>query len=278
MASRATWKGSINIGIVSLSVAAYKATDESSSGLAMRQLHNTCGLPINQKKWCGKCEQEVLAADIVKGYEVEKGKFVTFAAEELDAITPDSSHTIGIDTFVDEKDIDPMYFDEGYYITPQAAGAAAPFAMMREAMRGKVGIGTWTYSNRDHLVGVRPNGNGFVLHMLRLNNEIREMSETTNIGLADGIEVGTKELKLAKQLVEMYEGEFDPTLYKDSYREEFQTLLQAKIDGRVPEVKTAAAPKANVLDLMAALEASVKAGKPKKQAKVDTPKKQRKAS
>lgn len=262
MASRATWKGTIKLGLVSLAVAAYKATDEAKSAVSFRQLHSECGTPINQKKWCKTCDKEVSNADITKGYEAEKDKFVTFTDDEVDELKPDASHTIAIDTIVDESAIDNMHLSDVYYVTPESAGTAAEFAMLRDAMRGKIAIGTWVYSQRSHLVGVQPKGDGFLLHMLRLESEIRPMAETTGIGFAQGVVVGEKEMKLAKQVVAMYEGEFDPSLYKDEFREEFNTLLTAKLAGQAPEPK-AAKPKATVTDLMAALEASVKAGKPK---------------
>ena len=274
--SRAIWKGSIGLGMVSVPVSASKATDDPSSGIAMNLLHADCKTQHQQKKWCPKCEKELTQAELVKGYKEGDG-FIVLTQDEIDNIKPESSHTINIDSVVDASAIDDLYFANPYYLAPQAAGLGKPFAIVREALRGKVAIGVWTNYGRDHLVGIRPKGNGLVMHVLRQKGEVRPIEETGGLSFAEGIEINPKELKLAQALIAQYEGEFDPNLYEDSYKKELLALIDAKRSGQ--EI-AAPAPRQErpALDFMAALEKSLAAGKPqkKRQAKVEEPVKAKK--
>jgi DNA end-binding protein Ku len=266
---RAMWKGAISFGLVTIPVAVYPATEEKT--LRFNQLHDEDGGRIRYKRVCEKDGDEVTFEHIVKGYEVEKDRYVVLTDEDVNAIPVESSRAIDIHRFVDLDDIDPVMFKKSYYLVPEETGAKA-YALLREAMAddGRVGIAKVSFRDKEHLAALRFKDEAFVLETMYWPDEIRE----ADFG---GVDVSAKvrgqELEMAKQLIESLSGEWNPEEYSDEYREALLQIVEAKLNGQEIEV-VAPEPTAKVVDLMEALKASVAAAK--KQA--DEPAPSRKAA
>ena len=155
MAARATWKGYLKISLVNIPIKVFPAT-ESSGSISFNQLHGECQTRIQQKKWCPHCEREVPNSEIVKGFEFEKGRYVIMSEEDLEKVRPESTRVIDLVQFADAASLDPMYVDRTYYLAPDGGVAADAFAVMRDGMQGKVGIGKLALYGREYLVAVRP--------------------------------------------------------------------------------------------------------------------------
>lgn len=252
---RAMWKGAISFGLVTIPVAVYPATEERS--LRFHQLHAKDGGRIRNKRVCSACGEEVPYEEIVKGYEYEKDRYVTLTDEELEAVPVRSSRTIDIERFVDLEEIDPIYFKKSYYLVPEEVGAKA-YALLREAMSrdGKVGIAKVSFRDKEHLATLRFRGKAFVLETMFWPDEIREAE-----GVEVEAEVRPQEVEMARQLIESLSGPFEPTAYRDEYREKLLGIVERKIAGE--EITVAAEAKAPepVVDLMEALKRSVEAAK-----------------
>ena len=253
---RAMWKGAISFGLVTIPVAVYPATEEKT--LRFNQLHDEDGGRIRYKRVCEKDGEEVTFEHIVKGYEVEKDRYVVLTDEDLNAIPVESSRAIDIHRFVDLDEIDPVMFKKSYYLVPEETGAKA-YALLREAMAddGRVGIAKVSFRDKEHLAALRFKDEAFVLETMYWPDEIRE----ADFG---GVDVSTKirgqELEMAKQLIESLSGEWNPEEYSDEYREALLQIVEAKLNGQEIEV-VAPEPTAKVVDLMEALKASVAAAK-----------------
>ena len=157
MAARATWKGYLKISLVNIPIKVFPAT-ESSATISFNQLHGECQTRIQQKRWCPHCNREVPNTEIVKGYEFEKGRYVVLSEEDFEKVRPESTRVIDLVQFADDSAIDPMYVDRTYYLAPDGGVAADAFAVMREGMKGKVGVGKLALYGREYLVAVRPHG------------------------------------------------------------------------------------------------------------------------
>src|SRR3982751_5759861 len=174
MAARATWKGYLKVSLVNIPIKVFPAT-ESSATISFNQLHGEGQTRINQKKGCSHCEREVPNSEIVKGYEFEKGRYVVLDEEDFEKVKTESTRVIDLVQFADDSAIDPMYVDRTYYLAPDGTLAASAFAVMREGMQGKVGIGKLALYGREYLVAVRPQQLGLVMHTLHHAAEIRRM-------------------------------------------------------------------------------------------------------
>jgi DNA end-binding protein Ku len=253
---RAMWKGAISFGLVTIPVAVYPATEEKT--LRFNQLHDEDGGRIRYKRMCEKDGEEVTFEHIVKGYEVEKDRYVVLTDEDVNAIPVESSRAIDIHRFVDLEEIDPVMFKKSYYLVPEETGAKA-YALLREAMAddGRVGIAKVSFRDKEHLAALRFKDEAFVLETMYWPDEIRE----ADFG---GVDVSAKvrgqELEMAKQLIESLSGEWNPEEYSDEYREALLQIVEAKLNGQEIEV-VAPEPTAKVVDLMEALKASVAAAK-----------------
>lgn len=253
---RAMWKGAISFGLVTIPVAVYPATEEKT--LRFNQLHDEDGGRIRYKRVCEKDGEEVTFEHIVKGYEVEKDRYVVLTDEDLNAIPVESSRAIDIHRFVDLDEIDPVMFKKSYYLVPEETGAKA-YSLLREAMAddGRVGIAKVSFRDKEHLAALRFKDEAFVLETMYWPDEIRE----ADFG---GVDVSAKvrgqELEMAKQLIESLSGEWNPEEYSDEYREALLQIVEAKLNGQEIEV-VAPEPTAKVVDLMEALKASVAAAK-----------------
>jgi len=251
MAARPTWKGFLKISLVNIPIRVFPAT-ESSGSISFNQLHGECQTRIHQKRWCPHCDREVPSSEIVKGYEFEKGCYVIMSEEDLDKVRPESTRVIDLVQFADASSIDPMYVDRTYYLAPDGGMAADAFAVMRDGMQGKVGIGKLALYGREYLVAVRPHQRGIVMHTLHHAAEIR------GIGAVLPATVKPEEIKLARQVISTFEQPLNLSDYKDEYREGLQRIIDAKIAGE--EVVAAAAKAApRVVNLMDALKKSLDA-------------------
>jgi DNA end-binding protein Ku len=267
MASRATWKGFLKISLVNIPIKVFPAT-ESSGSISFNQLHGECQTRIQQKRWCPHCEREVPSSEIVKGYEFEKGRYVILSEEDLEKVRPASTRVIDLVQFADDSSIDPMYVDRTYYLAPDGGMASDAFAVMRDGMKGKVGIGKLALYGREYLVAVKPYQRGIVMYTLHHAAEIRSIDTVDELN-AVAASVKPEEIKLAKQVIETFDAPLDLSDYRDEYREGLQRIIDAKIAGEEVVAAAVEAP-ARVVNLMDALKKSldaVSAGK-KKPAKV----------
>src|SRR4026209_481323 len=268
MAARPTWKGFLKISLVNIPIRVFPATD-SAATISFNQLHAECQTRIQQKRWCPKCEREVPNTDIVKGYEFEKGRYVVMNEEDVAKVRPESTRVIDLVQFTDAAAIDPIYIERPYYMAPDGAMATEAFAVMREGMKGKAGIGKLALYGREYLVAVEPREKGMVMYTMRHAKEGRSMD---NIEELDNVpsKIKPDEIKLAKQVIENFDSELNLTEYKDQYQEELQRIIDAKIAGEEVVATVEEAPP-KVVNLMDALRQSldrVSTGK-KKSAKAE---------
>jgi DNA end-binding protein Ku len=237
---------------------------ESSGSISFNQLHAECQTRIRQKRWCEQCNREVPNSEIVKGYEFEKGRYVIVSEDDFDKVRPESTRVIDLVQFADEASVDPIYVDRAYYLAPDGAMAADAFAVMRDGMKGKVGIGKLALYGREYLVAVKPLDRGIVMYTLHHAAEIRSMDAVEELN-AVASKTRPEEIKLAKQVIETFEGPLDLSTYRDEYQVGLQRIIEAKIAGEeivAPSVDTP--PK--VVNMMDALKKSldaVSAGKKK---------------
>jgi DNA end-binding protein Ku len=263
MAARATWKGFLKISLVNIPIKVFPAT-ESGGSISFNQLHGACQTRLQQKRWCPHCEREVPNTEIVKGYEFEKGRYVIMSDEDMDKVRPESTRVIDLVQFADAASIDPMYVDRTYYLAPDGGMAADAFAVMRDGMQGKVGVGKLALYGREYLVAVRPFERGIVMHTLHHAAEIRNIDQVEELSSVPA-KVKPEEMKLARQVIETFEQPLNLADYKDEYREGLQRIIDAKIAGEdVVATKTDAPPKVvNLMDALRKSLDSVSSGKKK---------------
>ncbi len=267
MSARPTWKGFLKVSLVNIPIKVFPAS-ESSATLSFNQLHGACRTRIQQKRWCPQCNREVSNSEIVKGYEFEKGRWVVLTDEDFAKVRPESTRVIDLVQFTGEGAIDPLYVDRAYYLAPDGQMATEAFAVMREGMRGKAGVGKLALYGREYIVAVRPQERGLVMYTLHQADEIRSMDQIEELNSVP-TQVKPEQVKLAQQVVATFEGELDLAEYHDEYRDGLRKIIDAKIAGEevtAPEEK--APPK--VADLMEALKRSLDtvSGTRKKPAKV----------
>lgn len=255
MAARPTWKGFLKISLVNIPVRVFPATD-SAATVSFNQLHKVCQSRIRQKKWCPECDVEVPNTDIVKGYEFEKGRYVTMEEEDLAKVRPESTRIINLVQFTDAAAIDPIYLERPYYLAPDGNVAAEAFAVMREGMKGKAGIGKVALSGREYLVAIQPGESALMMYTLRHAREVRSADQIDELKTVPA-KIRPDEIKLAKQVIANFEtGELDLEEYKDEYQEELRRIIDAKIAGEeVVATREEAPPK--VINLMDALRQSL---------------------
>src|SRR5579862_8240469 len=225
MAARATWKGHLKISLVNIPIKVFPAT-ESSGTLSFNQLHGECQTRIQQKKWCPHCNREVSNSEIVKGYEFEKGRYVVLTEEDFDNVRPESTRVIDLVQFADESAIDPIYVDRAYYLAPDGPVASDAFAVVRDGMKGKVGVGKLALYGREYLVAVRPQERGLVMYTLHHAGEIRKIDTVEELNSVPS-KVKPEEIKLARQVIGTFEGPLDLATYTDEYRAGLQKSIDA---------------------------------------------------
>ncbi|SOY77739.1 Ku protein [Cupriavidus taiwanensis] len=255
MAARSLASLSLSFGLVSIPVKLYTAT-ETSSAIRFNLLSKE-GSRVKQQYISEQTQQVVERADMIKGYEFEKGRFVTFSPDELKALEESASHMVDIVAFIPERSVDPLYYDKAYFIAPDKRGGK-PYSLLREAMSrtGRCAIAKWASKGKSHIVQIRPIEGGLVFQQLLFADEVRNIAEL-NIEEAA---VSDAELKLAIQLIEQAsEDEYDPAQYKDEEKARILAAIDAKIAGKhivAPEPVEAGAG-GQVIDLMDALRASL---------------------
>ncbi|MEQ1871349.1 MAG: Ku protein [Vicinamibacterales bacterium] len=254
MAARSTWKGYLKISLVNIPIKVFPATD-SAATLSFNQLHAECQTRIQQRRWCPHCEREVASADIVKGYEFEKGRYVVMGDEDLDKVHVESTRIINLEQFTEADAIDPIYLERPYYLAPDGPVAKEAFAVIREGMKGKAGIGKVALYGREYLINVQPREQGLVMYTLRHASEIRGMDQIDELNDMPST-VKPAEVKLAQQVIATFEGEIDFKSYKDEYQEGLREIIDAKIEGRQIVAEEIEAPP-RVVNLMEALRKSL---------------------
>jgi len=250
------WKGAISFGLLTIPVAVYPATEEKT--LRFNQLHDEDGGRIRYKRVCEKDGEEVSFEHIVKGYEVEKDRYVVLTDDDFDAVPVQSSRAIDIVQFVELDQIDPVLFKKSYYLVPDETGAKA-YSLLREAMKrdDRVGIAKVSFRDKEHIAALRFKDDAFVLETMFWPDEVRE----ADFGGVDvSVEVRDQELQMARQLIDSLTGEWAPEEFSDAYREALVQIVEAKLNGQEIEV-IEPEPTAKVVDLMEALKASVAAAK-----------------
>jgi DNA end-binding protein Ku len=254
MAARATWKGHLKVSLVTIPIRVFPATDSAAS-VSFNQLHEECQTRIQQKKWCPSCEREVTNSEIVKGYEFAKGRYVVMTDEDIAKVRPESTRVIDLEQFTTVDQIDPIYFERPYYLAPDGKVAAQAFAVIREGMQGKAGIGRLALYGREYLVAVQPRENGLVMYTLRSDAEIRKMSAIDELDQVPA-ELKPGEVKLAQQVIGSFESDLDMSAFEDNYQTQLRKVIDAKVAGEDVVVQEEEAP-AKVVDLMEALRRSL---------------------
>jgi len=256
---RAMWSGAVSFGLVNVPVKMVTAT--SPKDVRFHQLHDADGGRINQRRVCSIDGEEVDYANIVKGYDVGGGHYVRIEPEELASLDPEATRTIDIEEFVDLSEIDPVFFERSYYLTPDAR-AEKPYALLAEAMArtGKVAIGRFVLRTKQYMVALRAREGVLALSTMLYADEVLEPAEL-EIATADATRPSERELDMATRLVESLTSPFEPGKYHDEYREKVLSLIEAKADGQIIAPPEAPERQAPVVDLMAALEASLAAAK-----------------
>ncbi|HSF15838.1 MAG TPA: Ku protein [Vicinamibacteria bacterium] len=253
--ARAIWSGAISFGLVHVPVELYGATE--SREVRFHQFEKGTGQRVRYKRVGGETDEEVPWEKIEKGYEIAEGEFVVVTSEELESLAPAKSRTIKIEEFVDLADIDPIAWQQTYYLGPsEAVASAEPYALLHRAMveTKKVGIGRFVLRSKEHLATVRPIGRVLGLSTMYFADEIRSPESVVN--LPSGISLSEKEVQMAGQLISALSAKLDLTKFKDTYREQVLELIQKKARGeRI--VTEPAAVEARVIDLMSALKSSL---------------------
>ncbi|NLM52143.1 MAG: Ku protein [Firmicutes bacterium] len=250
---RTIWKGAISFGLVSIPVKLFAATEQKD--VKFRYLHEPCQAPIKYQRVCSACGKEVPQEELVRGYEYESGRFVIINEEDLERVPDAKTKTIDIIDFVSLAEIDPIYFDKTYYLTPGEAGEKA-YALLRQAMEktGKIAVAKIIMRNKESLVVIRGYKDLLLMETIFYPDEIRNPAQLP--GFDYEIKLHDNEMKMACELIENLATEFDAAKYQDEYRQQLLEMIHAKIEGQ-QIVITEDPQRAKVVDLMEALKASV---------------------
>jgi len=254
--ARAIWKGSISFGLVNIPIALYPATRREE--LKFRLLRKGDLSPVNYKRVAEKDGKEVPWDQIVKGYEYEKGKYVVLKDEDFERVDLEATQTVDIQDFVDQEEIDPMFFYKPYYLEPQKGGDKA-YALLRDALKdaNKVGVAKVVIKTRQYLAGVKPEDGALVLELMHFADEL---ADPEKLHVPKKTEVGKREMNMARSLIDSMSSKWNPEKYKDDYREALMEVIQEKVEagGKEIEEKSKRAPKpTKVIDLVSVLKKSL---------------------
>jgi DNA end-binding protein Ku len=256
--ARAIWSGSISFGLVNIPVKLFNAV--SRKGVSFNQIDSRTGSRIKMKRVSAVDDTEVPYEAIVKGYELSPDRYVLIEPEELDALDPEATHTIDIEEFVHLSEIDPVFYDAAYYVAP-VKGTEKPYALLVQAMEqeGKVAIARFVMRTKQYLAALRPKDGKLLISTMVYADEVIPADEVRELDGLDGLDVSDRELAMAKQLIDSLTSEFEPDRFRDEYRDKVLELIERKAEG-IETVFEAPAPaeETKVVDLLAALEASVK--------------------
>jgi DNA end-binding protein Ku len=259
--ARAIWSGSISFGMVTIPVKLFGATE--SKDIRFNLLHASCGTRLQQRRWCPTDEVEVPWSETVRGYEYAKGQYVILTEEDFEQLPLPSKHTIELSAFMEEREIDPVFYERSYYLEP-GERADKPYALLLKALEGKKlsAVGTVTLRKKEQLCVLRPHEGTVVLETLYYPDEIR-LERGVDIS---HVKISERELEMASTLMDILRKPFDPSEYRDHYREALSQLIDAKLEGK-EVVQAPATKETGILDLADALKRSVEAakkgGKPK---------------
>jgi DNA end-binding protein Ku len=270
------WKGSISFGLVNIPIKLHAATEDKD--IKLRTLHKECHSPIKYEKTCPVCDVEVKNEDIVKAYEYTKGKFVILEDEDLEALRKENEDkAVEIIDFVKMSEIDPIYYQRSYFISPNESGSKA-YSLLRKALEEsqKVGIAKIMIRAKEQLAVVRVYDNTLVMETIHFPDEVRKTVDVPNVPSKD--KVTEKELETAIMLIDQLTTEFEPEKYKDDYRTALLELIEAKRTGKELVTPTEKEPVSNVTDLMAALQASIDKTRPEKKEEPAAASKKRKTT
>jgi len=257
--ARPVWSGTISFGLVAIPVKLYNAVRRQS--VSFNQLDERNMARIRYRKVNDETGDEVGDDHIVKGYEISKGRYVIVNPDELEVFMPVATKSVDLEEFVDLADIDPVYFDSAYHLAPD--GPPKPYVLLARAMEasGKVAIGRFVMRNKQYTAAIRAEDGRLVMSTLAYADEVVDPSDIDELQGLESVEVNDKEVAMAEALVASLAADFEPEKYRDEYREEVMALIQMKADGEEFQLPAAAAEKPKVVDIMAALEASVAAAK-----------------
>jgi DNA end-binding protein Ku len=265
---RAIWSGAISFGLVNIPVKLYSAVSKKT--VRFHQIDAESGQRIRQQRVNPGSGEEVPYEQIVKGYEISPDRYVTITPEELESLEPQKTRTIDIEEFVDLEQIDPIYYDHPYYLAPDK-GAAKAYKLLLDAMEeaDKVAIARVVIRSKENLVALRSYGGAITMETMLFPDEVTQPDSIEELSAVDGdVKTTKRELDMAKQLIESLSGDFDPSGYRDEYRDRVLDLIERKAAGETITIEEPVAEQKEVPDLMAALEASISASKspPKKKA------------
>lgn len=252
---RAIWKGNISFALVTIPISLFSATRRNE--ISFHHLHKKDMSPVSYKRFCDTEDAEVPWEEITKGYEYEKGQYVEITDEDLDKADVEHTKTIEIMEFVQEEEIDPLYFDKPYYLEPQKGGERA-YALMRDALAQskKVGIAKVVLKSREHLAAVKPVGELMTMQTMRFAHEIVDSGQ---LNLPKKAEISKKEMDLANTLIDSMSDKFDPAKYKDEYYDKILEIIRMKVEGVTPQAPAAKTKgPGQVIDLMEILKQSLK--------------------
>ncbi|HKG64197.1 MAG TPA: Ku protein [Solirubrobacteraceae bacterium] len=257
---RSMWSGAISFGLVNVPVKLYSAVSRKT--VRFNQLNAETGNRIQQKRVDPETGEEVGYDQIVKGYELTKDRYVVITPDELDALDPEKTRTVDIEDFVDLDEIDPVYYDHPYYLVPDK-GATKAYGLLLGAMKqaNKVAIARVVLRSKEQLVAIRPSGDVLMMETMLFHDEVVPSDDIEDLPDGKELKATDRELKMAQQLIDSLSSEFDPTSYRDEYREKVLELIEMKASGQEIAVQPEAPEPAKVPDLMAALEASLAAVK-----------------
>ncbi len=277
--ARAIWSGSISFGLLNVPVRLYSAV--ARRNISLREIRESDGARIRHKRVAEGTDEEVPYEKIEKAFEITSGNYVPITKDEIAALAPKKSRAVEVQDFVDLEEIDPIYFDSPYYLGP-AEGAEKAYSLLASALEssGKVAISRFVFRNKEHLAALRAEGDVLTLTTMRFADEVVPAQEALEDVLpAEKPKVAKKEVEMAEKLIDSLTSRFDPSSYRDEYREELMALIERKAEGKelltpeAPEPEATAAP-----DLMAALEESIAAVKGKGAKAAAKPAKKRKAA
>jgi DNA end-binding protein Ku len=264
MALRPLRNATVSFGLVSIPVRFYTAT--KSEDIHFHLLHETCGTRVNRKWWCPKHEKIVSSDELIRGYEISKGKYVTFTDDEMEALETDDHRAIDIVEFVDLSEVDPVFYEKSYFLGP-GPGGGKTYNLLSAAMKkqNKVGVARWVAAGKEHLVVLRPFEKGLILHTMYYADEVRDFAAIE----VEHAPVREKEVQLAEMLInELTEGKFNPMQFKDEYRQRVLARIRAKAQGKpiVSEEKEEEKG-GQVIDIMEALRRSLEGGRAPRQSR-----------
>jgi DNA end-binding protein Ku len=257
---RSIWSGAISFGLVNVPIKLYSAVSRKT--VRFNQLNEKTGNRIQQKRVDPDSGEEVPYEQIVKGFELTKDRYVIVTPDELDALDPERTRTIQIEDFVDQSEIDPIYYDHPYYLVPDK-GAGKAYGLLLNAMEAsdKVAIARVVLRSKEQLVAIRPAGDLLMMETMIFHDEVVPHDEIDDLPEASDLKVSDREVQMAQQLIDSLSGDFDPSKYRDEYRDKVLELIERKAQGEEIAVQPEAPQPAKVPDLMAALEASLAAVK-----------------